>query len=116
MRDDNGDGAAGAQPKNSAGQRLVAFGIEVGVRLVEHDQERVAVERASERDALRLSGRQRAAVFAGDGVIALGQVDDGTVQPASCAAAITASGSGGSSKRQMFCATVPLNNSTSCGT
>ena len=68
--------SARANPQDRLSQSFLAFGVEVRVRLVEHDQERVAVERASERDALCLSGRQRAAVFADDGVIALGQVDD----------------------------------------
>ena len=76
MRDHDGDGAAGAQPENGAGQRFIAFGIEIRVGLVQYDQERIAVERASERDALRLSGRERAAVIANHGVIAVGQVDD----------------------------------------
>ena len=40
-------------PRIARGQRLFAFGIEIGVRLVEHDQERIAVERARQRDALR---------------------------------------------------------------
>jgi hypothetical protein len=76
MRDNYRDGAAGAQSENGAGQRLVAFGVKVGVGFVEHDQEGIAVERASERDTLRLSGRERAAMIADDGVIAFGKIDD----------------------------------------
>ena len=64
MRDHHHDGAARAQPENGARQRLVAFGIEIGIGLVEHDKERIAIERARERQALRLPGRQRAAVIA----------------------------------------------------
>ena len=71
MRDDHHDGAALARAADRAGQRLVAFGIEIGIRLVEHDQERIAVERARQRDALRLAGRQRGALLADLGVVAL---------------------------------------------
>ena len=58
-------------PRIAWRQRLVAFGVEIGIRLVEHDQERIAIERARERDALALPGRQRAAVFADLGVVAV---------------------------------------------
>ena len=43
---------AARTPRMALGQRLVAFGVEVGIGLVEHDQERIAVERARQRDAL----------------------------------------------------------------
>ena len=76
MRDDHRDCAACTQPENCAGQSLVTFGIKIRIRLVEHDQEWIAVERASKRNALRLPGRKRAAVIADHCVIALGQVDD----------------------------------------
>ena len=39
----------------AARQRRFAFGVEIGVRLVEHDQERIAVERPRQRDALALA-------------------------------------------------------------
>ena len=58
-------------PQDRAGQRLVALGVEIGVGLVEHDQERIAIERARQRDALRLPGRQRGALLADLGVVAL---------------------------------------------
>jgi hypothetical protein len=54
MRDDHRDCAACAQSENCAGQSLVTFGIKIRIRLVEHDQEWIAVERASKRNALRL--------------------------------------------------------------
>ena len=57
-------------------QRLLAFVVEVGIRLVEHHQPRLAVERARERDALPLAGRKRLAGFADLGVVALGQAQD----------------------------------------
>ena len=64
---------------DGAAQRLVAFGVEVGVGFVEHDQERIAVERARKRDALRLAGGQRSAAFADLGLVAFGQADDQVV-------------------------------------
>ena len=45
-------------------QRELALGVEVGVRLVEHDQPRIAVERARQRDALALAAGQHRARFA----------------------------------------------------
>ena len=76
MRDHDGNGAARAQPQDCARQRLIAFGVEIGIRLVQYDQKRIAVEGARKRDALRLSGRECAAVLADHGVVALGQVND----------------------------------------
>ena len=66
-------------PRIASRQRLLAFGIEVGVRLVEHDQERLAIERARKRNPLPLPGRQRSAAFADIGLIALGQTQDEVV-------------------------------------
>ena len=57
--DDNDDALALAHSKDRARQRFVAFGVEVGVRLVENDQERIAVDGAGERDPLRLAGGER---------------------------------------------------------
>ena len=71
MRDHHDDAAARAHAEDGAGQRLVAFRVEVGIGLVEHDQERIAIERARQRDALRLAGRQRAAMVADLGLVAV---------------------------------------------
>src|SRR5262249_13833464 len=76
VRDHDRNRAPRAQPKNCAGQRFVAFGIEIRIWFVEHDQERVAIERAGKSDTLRLPGRKRAAMIADHRVITLGQVDD----------------------------------------
>ncbi len=57
-------------------QRFVALGVEIGVRLVQNDQERVAVKRARKRNALGLPGRQRGAAFADLGLVAFRQPDD----------------------------------------
>ena len=76
MRDDDDDAAARATREDRLGQGFVAFGIEIGIRLVEHDQERIAVERARQRDALRLTGRERSPLLADLGLVAFGQTDD----------------------------------------
>ena len=73
VRDDDDDAAARAHAEDGAGQRLLALAVEIGVRLVEHDQERVAVERAGQRDALALAGRKRRAALADLGLVALRQ-------------------------------------------
>ena len=67
------DHAPRAQAENGVRQSLVAFGVEVGVRFIEDDQERIAIERPRQRQrqTLRLSGGQRAAVIADDRVIAV---------------------------------------------
>ena len=79
MRDDDNDRAPGAQAENGARQRFVAFRVEIGVRFVKHDQERIAIKRARKRDPLRLAGRQRAAALADFCLVAVGQVDDQVV-------------------------------------
>jgi hypothetical protein len=116
MRDHDDDGAARAQAENGAGQRFVAFGVEIGIGFVEHDQERIAIKRARQRDALRLAGGQRAAVLADIGLVTVRQIDDEIVNAGRLRGGEHGLGSGGSSKREMFCATLPGNNSTSCGT
>jgi hypothetical protein len=54
-------------------KRLLALLVEVGVRLVQDHQLRVAVERARERDALALARRERLARLAHFRVVAFGQ-------------------------------------------
>ena len=76
MRHHHHDGATFTRRANRTRQRLVALGVEVGIRLVEHDQERIAVQRPRQRDPLRLAGRQRRALLADLGVVALAHLDD----------------------------------------
>ena len=59
MRDDDNDRAARLELAQRILQGGFALAVEIGVGLVEHDQERIAVERARERDALALSGGER---------------------------------------------------------
>src|SRR5215208_6848028 len=59
VRHHDDDLSARPRGRDRGGQRLLALGIEVRVRLVEHDQERIAVERAGKCDALALPCRKR---------------------------------------------------------
>jgi hypothetical protein len=52
-------------PENGGGERLLAFGVEIGIGLVEHDKERVTIERARRRHALLLTGGKRRPALAG---------------------------------------------------
>ena len=115
VRDHDHDGAALARAAHRAGQRLVAFAVEIGVRLVEHDQERIAVKRPRQRHALRLPGRQRRALLADLGIVAFAHIDDQVVHAGLLGGGDDGSDLASGSKRQMFCATVPANSSTSCG-
>src|SRR5579871_1801271 len=76
VRHHDDDAAAGANRLHGAGQRDVAFGIEVGVRFVQHQQERRIIQRARQRDTLGLPGRQHAALLADLGVVTLRHLDD----------------------------------------
>ena len=62
MRDHDRRCRRARAPRERPGQRLVALGIEIGIRLVEHDQERIAVQRPGQCHALRLAGRKRRAL------------------------------------------------------
>ena len=80
VRDQHDDGAARLEVGDGLAQGQLALVVEIGVRLVEHDQERVAIERARQRDALALSARERFAAFADRGVIAVRQPEDQLVR------------------------------------
>ena len=74
--DDDDDAAALPHREDGLVQGLVAGAVEAGIGLVEHDQERVAVEGAGERDALALAAREGGAAFADAGVVAVRQIED----------------------------------------
>ncbi len=57
-------------------ERGVAGLVEVGVRFVQHDERRIAVERSRQRDALPLASGKGEARFPQRGVIALRQTQD----------------------------------------
>ena len=94
MRDDHDDAVALPHAEDRARQGFVALGIEIRIGLVEHDQERIAIERAGKRDALRLAGRQRSALLADLRLVALGRLTIRSWTPAALAAAIDGFGVG----------------------
>ena len=55
MGDHDDDAAARPNAQNGAGQGVVAVAIEIGIGLVENDQERIAVKRPGEPDPLALA-------------------------------------------------------------
>src|SRR5262245_560765 len=79
VRDHDHDAAAGAHAENGLGQCRVAFGIQIGIRLVKNNQEGIAIERARERDSLCLSRRQGCSPFANLHPIAIRQGNDHVV-------------------------------------
>src|ERR1700722_13166085 len=64
----------GAQQR--LGKRPLAVRIQIRVWFVEHDQPRIAVKRACQPDPLPLAARQRCAIHADDGLIALREARD----------------------------------------
>ena len=56
MRDNNSNAAALANTHDRAGECFIALGVQIGIRFVEHDQERITVKRPRKRNALRLAG------------------------------------------------------------
>ena len=64
MRHDDDDAAPRADAENGVRECLLALGIEIGIRFVQHHEKRLAVERAGKRDALTLAGRQSCSTLA----------------------------------------------------
>jgi hypothetical protein len=56
---DDDDAAPPAHGRDRAGQSGIAFGVEVRVGRVEHDEERVTIERARKSDPAQKRGRKR---------------------------------------------------------
>ena len=64
MRYDDDDALVATQDLDGATERVLAVGIEVRVRLIEHNQERVTEDGAREANSLSLACRQRHAAEA----------------------------------------------------
>src|SRR5437667_10183378 len=71
MRNQDHDGTARLEVDNRLLQCNYALIIEVGVRLIENDEEGIAVESARQRDALSLPAGKSLSALANFGVIAL---------------------------------------------
>lgn len=71
MRHDNHDAAPRPHSQNRLGQRLFTFMIQIRVRLIQDDQERIAIEGARKRNTLPLPGRERHSPFPDARLVAL---------------------------------------------
>ncbi len=58
MRDNDDDAMLSSQRFNCVDKRILAFGIEIGIWLVEHDQKRTAEYGSRQTNSLTLPGRQ----------------------------------------------------------
>ena len=79
MRDDDDDGFVLAHDPDGARQGILAVGIQIGVGLIEHEQERIAEHRPRQPYPLLLAGRQRHAALPYSRRIALRQAQDDVV-------------------------------------
>lgn len=73
MGDHHGNAAASTQGQDSLGQRFLSVGVQVRGRLVQHDQEWVAIEGARKADALTLTGRKGHSALAHTGRVSIGK-------------------------------------------
>ena len=80
VRDQHDNGAARLEVDDGLAQGDLALGVEIGIRLVEHDQEGIAIQGARQRDALALTTRERFPTFADRGVVAVGQPENQLVR------------------------------------
>jgi hypothetical protein len=75
------DAPARPHSENGLGQRLLSLAVQVGVRLVQDNQEGIAIERTGKRHTLPLPGREHGAAFADLGLVPLGKSEDHLVHP-----------------------------------
>lgn len=115
MRDDDGDTVARLDRRDRPDDGGLALCIEIGIRLVQHDDEGIAIKRTRETDTLALSCRKRGTGLTYIAFIPFSKRRISSCAPAAFAAAMIASGSGLSSKREMFSPIVPSKSSTPCG-
>ena len=71
MCDYDRDTASVSHPVDRLSQSRIAFGVEIGVWLIEDNQEGVVVKSACERDALTLPGRKCGAVWTERSLVAI---------------------------------------------
>lgn len=62
--------------KDCLGQSLLASGVQIRVRFIQNNEERITIKRAGQSDALPLSCRKRRAAFADLGLIPARQAQD----------------------------------------
>ena len=108
------------RPGEQAAQALLdarlGVQVDVGGRLVEHEDARVGDQRAGEGDQLALAGRQLRAALADLGVVAVGQLGDELLGADCRGGGADLLGVASGRPKAMFSATVPENRKASCGT
>ena len=72
-----------ADSLDSRGQTGLSFRIQVGIRLIENDKKRIAIERAGECNSLPLAGREGRACLSNAGLIAIRETHDEIMDPRS---------------------------------
>ena len=81
MGDDDHSRAAGGGPQNGLHQGGLAFLVEVGIGLVQHQQNGVPIERPGQGDALGLTGGKALAMGPEPGIVAVRQAQDQLMGP-----------------------------------
>ncbi|MNY10218.1 hypothetical protein D3C86_1431790 [compost metagenome] len=76
MGNDDDDAAARPDVANRIAQGSFAFTVQIGVRLIEKDEEGFAKQGTGKADALFLPARQSLAAVANIGIVTVGQVQD----------------------------------------
>ena len=76
MRHHHADAAARPHPLDRLSQRAFALRVEVGVRLIEDDEERIAVQGPSQPDTLALAGRKPVPAVTEFGIVTPRKVQD----------------------------------------
>ena len=79
MRDNDDDGLILSQDRNGATQSILTIGIQIRVRFIEHDQERIAKDGPREPNALTLPRRQRYPTQAYSGSVSFRQAQNDVV-------------------------------------
>ena len=76
MRNNDGDTATRGDPLDRRRQRNFAFSVQIGVRLIHHDEEGILVKRPGKPDPLALARGQRNALGAKLGLVPVRHADD----------------------------------------
>ena len=83
MCNNNNNASPGSHAENRCSKRILSTAIEIRIRLIENDQEGIAIKRTSERDTLPLTRRKIGPCFTDSGAIAFRQFHDKLVHTGS---------------------------------
>ena len=104
-----------AHAAHGLAHRRLAFRVEIGIGLVEHDQERPAEEGAGQSDPLALPRGKLDATLPDHRVVAVRKADHGLVEAGERRGLDDQLRVASGLNRAMFSAIVPSNSCTSCG-